>query len=302
MRSYWSKKAGFDSWLEKQSGIGINSPLTDFKLAHVQSYYDWRIAEGGQSTTANGAIKALSLVFEQAVVADFIAKNPCKGIKKRDNVMIPRSPFTLADLSAISRVLVEKAHLIEHSDEWSLAVRFAIVTGAREGDCVSLRWSDFADDFKSVRFIPSKKDRLHRLGKVDASISLILPDFVSAAFRAARLSSDSEMVTPSLASIHSGKRGLGPRFREIMELAGVKVVDRAAKGKLGNSQASHSFHSFRHTTKSFLEAAGVSRETNNRITGHEDDKVAGRYIHADSEAIFRECAPVFAEFEAALKA
>lgn len=301
-RSYWSKKSGFDEWLGKHDRLSPASSVADFRLADIQAFYDSWIEDGGQSTTANGVLQGISLVFEQAVIADFIAKNPCVGVRRRDNVQIPRQPFTLADLSAISRALVEHGDAIEHAAEWALAIRFAIFTGAREGDCVDLRWSDFSDDFRSVRFVPSKKERLHRLGKVDAAVSLILPEFVAAEFRAAFAGSSSEFVCPSLRAINPGKRGLGPRFREILELAGVRYEIREPKGKKGIAQCSHSFHSFRHTLKTQLRAAGVGAETSNYVTGHDDEKVARRYVHEQASTIFRECAPVFAEFEAAMRA
>lgn len=301
-RSYWSKKSGFDEWLGKHDRLSLASSLADFRLADIQAFYDSWIEDGGQSTTANGVLQGISLVFEQAVIADFIAKNPCVGVKRRDNVQIPRQPFTLADLSAISRALVEHCDAIEHAAEWALAIRFAIFTGAREGDCVDLRWSDFSDDFRSVRFVPSKKERLHRLGKVDAAVSLILPEFVAAEFRAAFAGSSSEFVCPALRAINPGKRGLGPRFREILDLAGVRYEIRAPKGKKGIAQCSHGFHSFRHTLKTQLRAAGVGSETSNYVTGHDDEKVARRYVHEQASTIFRECAPVFAEFEAAMRA
>ena len=301
-RSYWSKKSGFDEWLGKHDRLSPVSSLADFRLADMQDFYDYWIAEGGNSTTINGVIQGISLVFEQAVIADYIAKNPCVGVKRRDNVMIPRQPFTLSDLSAISRAIVDHGDAIEHAAEWALAIRFAIFTGAREGDCVDLRWSDFSDDFRSVRFVPSKKERLHRLGKVDAAVSLILPEFVAAEFRAAFAASSSEFVCPALRAINPGKRGLGPRFREILDLAGVRYEIREPKGKKGIAQCSHSFHSFRHTLKTQLRAAGVGSETSNYVTGHDDEKVARRYVHEQASTIFRECAPVFAEFEAAMKA
>lgn len=301
-RSYWSKKSGFDAWLGKHDRISTASSLADFRLADIQAFYDSWIEDGGQSTTANGVLQGISLVFEQAVIADFIGKNPCVGVRKRDSIQVPRQPFTLGDITAISRALVEHSDAIEHCEEWALSVKFAIFTGARESDCVNLRWEDFTDDFRSVRFVPRKKDRLHRLGKIDASVSLMLPEFVAAEFRAAKARSSSEFVCPSLREIGSGKRGLGPRFREIMDLAGVKYQIRPAKGKKGVAQCSHTYHSFRHGLKTELRAAGVSFETSNAITGHRDDKVAARYIHERAETVFKECAPVFELFREALEA
>jgi integrase len=189
---------------------------------------------------------------------------------------------------------------IEHAAEWILAIRFAMFTGAREGDCVSLSWSDFSDDCVEVRFVPQKKERLHRLGKIDASVSLLLPEFIAKEMLAARKAASSEFVTPSLRTIDSGRRGLGPRFREIMDFAGIKYSIRQAKGKGGKAQCSHSFHSFRHSLKTLLEAGGVSREVNHRVTGHEDPKVGARYIHVQAEAVFKECQSVFSEIEVAI--
>jgi integrase len=300
-RSYWAKKSGFDKWLEKHDRLSPQSSLAEFRLADIQAFYDDWIAQGGQTTTANGALQGVSLVFEQAVIADFIAKNPCVGVKRRDNVQIPKQPFTLGDISALCRALVDHSQQIEHCDEWSLAIRFAIFTGAREGDCVSLRWSDFSDDCRSVRFVPSKKDRLHRLGKVDAAVSLMLPGFVAAEFCAARSRSASEFVTPSLREIRPGKRGLGGRFREIMDLAGIRYEIRAPKGDKGISQYSHGYHSFRHTVKTELRAGGVSSATSDLLTGHDDPKVAARYVHERAETVYRECEPVFAKFEQAMR-
>lgn len=299
-RSYWAKKAGFDGWLEKHERLSVNSLVTDFHLSDIQGFYDSWIEEGGQSTTANGMLQGVALVFQEAVVAGHIRVNPCDGVKRRDNVQIPRQPFTLADITAISRALVEHAQEIEHSNEWALAIKFAIFTGAREGDCVNLRWSDFSENFRRVRFVPRKKERLHALGKVDASVNLLLPEFVAAEFSRAFDSFGGEWVCPNLRGITAGRHGLGARFRAIMDLAGIAYTIRAPKGDKGISQASHSFHSFRHALKTQFRAMGVSMETSNYVTGHDDEKVARRYVHEQAEVIYRECQPVFAEFQKAI--
>lgn len=299
-RSYWAKKAGFDGWLEKHERLSVNSLVTDFHLSDIQWFYDSWIEAGGQSTTANGMLQGVALVFQEAVVAGHIRVNPCDGVKRRDNVQIPRQPFTLADITAISQALVEHAQEIEHSNEWSLAIRFAIFTGAREGDCVNLRWSDFSENFRRVRFVPRKKERLHALGKVDASVNLILPEFVAAEFSKAHDSFGGEWVCPNLRGITAGRHGLGARFRAIMDLAGIAYTIRAPKGDKGIAQCSHSFHSLRHLVQTELRAHGVSAETRNYVTGHDDAKVAARYVHEKSTVIFRECEPVFQVFEKAL--
>jgi integrase len=305
VRSYWSKKAGFDGWLGlsgRKSQLTAESRLSEFRLDDIQEFYDWRLSEGGGASTANAAVKCLSMIFARAIVSDHIAKNPCAGVSKRFVKAKSKKPFTVSDFSLITGALVDHRDRIEFADEWSLAIRFAIFTGAREGDCVGLRWSDFSDDFRLVTFVPNKKSRLHDLGKTDATVSLMLPEFVASMFRAAREASTSEFVTPALRAIIPGKNGLGARFRAIMDLAGVKYETIAAKGPKSIAQCSHGFHSFRHSLKTELRAAGVSAESSNFLTGHSDEKVAAKYVTEKVETIFRECSGVFAEFEAALKA
>ncbi|HRQ89375.1 MAG TPA: hypothetical protein PLA50_11290, partial [Bacteroidia bacterium] len=165
---------------------------------------------------------------------------------------------------------------------------------------MKLQWSDFSDGFRLVRFLPKKKERLHRLGKVDSTVSMILPEFLAQEFQAARESSESNLVTPSLIGITAGKNGLGPRFREILDFSSIEYEIRPPKGNKGISQCSHGFHSFRHTLKTELRAGGVSAETSNYVTGHDDEKVARRYVHEKAETIYRECEPVFEAFAAAI--
>jgi integrase len=52
--------------------------------------------------------------------------------------------------------------------------------------------------------------------------------------------------------------------------------------KLGVANGRKSWHSFRHSFKSALEAAGVERATQDQLCGHADGSAGGRYIHGAS--------------------
>lgn len=304
VRSYWSKKAGFDEWLGlagRKSSLTVASRLSEFRVDDIQEFYDWRLSEGGGASTANAAVKCLSMIFSRAIVSDHIAKNPCSGVSKRFVKAKGKRPFTVADFSRITGALVDHRDRIEFADEWSLAVRFAIFTGSRQGDCVNLKWSDFSDDFRVVSFIQKKKENRHNLGRMDGRINLMLPDFVAAMFRKASESSSSEFVTPSLRVINPGKTGLGARFREILDLAGVHYTITPKKGPKGAAQPSHGFHSFRHSLATELRSAGVSAASSDFLTGHTDRKVAEKYVVEKASTILRECLPVFEQFQAAIE-
>lgn len=291
-RSYVSKRNNFDRFLDQHSGFSASSSLADITLKEVQSFYDWRIKNGSASTTTNKNIDFLQMVFDHAIVCEHVTKNPCMGVKKRDNISRPKEPFTLDDITKITGALQRYGQAIEFADEWARAIRFSIFTGARQSDCVKLKWSDFSDDYRSVRFVPQKKERIHRLKKLDASVSLVLPQFLSDWLKAEHERSESEWLTPSLRPIKAGKTGLGNRFLKILDMAGVEYkVWKSDTG--GISQRSHTFHSFRHTLKTELREGGVSQEANHYVTGHDDAAVGARYIHEKSENVFRECSDVY---------
>lgn len=292
-RSYRSKLSGFNKWLAQHGKLSPDSRLSDFTVPDMQAFYDWWISEGGATTTANNALKIVGMVFDAGVVAEYVTRNPCRGVRRRDNISESKEPFTLSDLAKICRVLIDHPEEIEFADEWMLAIQFSIYTGARQSDCVKRSWRDFSDDCTIVRFVPQKKQRLHRIGKKDMTVTLHLPEHLAATLKAARGVSQDEAMTPNLAPISAGKTGLGARFQRILDLAGVEYTVKEAAGAKGAAQRSHTFHSFRHTLKTELREGGVSDASNHFVTGHDDAKVGERYIHEKSESVFRECRPVF---------
>ncbi len=301
---YKSNKRTFDKWLEGHEKLSPSSSLGDITPTDMQAFYDSLIEDGRRPTTATKIIKSISFVFSAAVAAEHIDRNPCAGVKRRRSKSKTKQPFSVSDLAKIVKAVEENRDKIEFADEWGLAIKFAIFTGARLSDCIKLRAGDFSDGFRRVRFVPKKKERLHNLGEVDASVSMILPEFLAPEFARAAESDSGHLtpnlLTPNLLALRPGKNGHGSRFRAILDLAGIEYETIPPKDGKGITWRSRGFHSFRSTLKTELRAGGVSMETSNYVTGHDDEKVAMRYVHEKAETIFRECSPVFEEFRTAI--
>ena len=60
---------------------------------------------------------------------------------------------------------------------------------------------------------------------------------------------------------------------------GEPLVLRTYRPLVGIKDRKKVFHSLRHTLKTGLARAGVARDISDLITGHQDQSVAGTYIH-----------------------
>jgi len=219
--------------------------IRDKWIAHVRAVLTWCVAEG------------------------IIPDNPASGIKVDEGAGQkdpPRVPFSPCDLAQIfSAPLFVSGGPLE-TRHWVLLV--ALHTGARAAELAQLRLDGIRHDrgvlvFEvdgllknnaSRRPVPvhqrlialGLEQRIHRLRQ--AGEERLFPDWQPAA---------------------SGKYAdTLPRWFNRTYLPGVKIT-----------APQKTFHSFRHTLKTALARAGVSRAVSDAITGHADGTAGGGYIH-----------------------
>ncbi|HLV01466.1 MAG TPA: tyrosine-type recombinase/integrase [Acidobacteriota bacterium] len=286
----------FESWIDQNERLKKSSPLNAFRPSDLQAWYDWQLEGGRVPSTANRNMTVLSSIFEAAFNLEYCKRNPCKGVSRKEAVKISKVPFTTGEIGRM--VAVCRRGQVDHAEEWLLSILFASVTGARLSDCVSLRWENFSDDFRRVTFVPKKKRRQFEQGKEGVAISVCLPSFVADAFRAA-FSIGNEYATPELLRLYAEGR-ISAEFHKVMDAAGIMVTVKRAGNGVGQSVLSHGFHSFRGTLKTELRADGVPLETSNYVTGHDDEKVARKYVSEKAETIYRECERTFNRIEDAI--
>lgn len=264
-------KAGHNMFTDFLKG---DPRIDEIAVADIQEWYDSLIDERGNSpNTAKKSLLPVSMIFKIALKQELISRNPCDNIYKRKVATQHTPPFELSEVRAISQALVDHADEIEFVNEWQIAITLAILTGQRRGDCFGLNKSMISDDGKIVTYIEGKKSVRHARGEVDGTISFYLHPTLQNMLRHAETDSEGYFC-PNLRTLPRGLNSSGKRFKDILKLAGVapKVIQ--------------AFHRFRAFFKTQLESDGVSREINNRLTGHKDEEVGANYIQPKVEATY----------------
>jgi integrase len=246
----------------------------------------WRTAEAGRVsvTTANHRLKAVRAYFAAAVRDGYARTNPAEGIKplKKSREKGKRRPFTRGEIALVLGVC---------NADWRMVVRLGLATGQRLGDLVRMDWLD-VDLAHGVWMV--------RTGKTGARLVLpLLPDLVRD-LKARRGAGRSGSVFPALLA-RLGKKGevnwLSNAFADILWRAGLRTTsphDRLAKngrkaalvaaGGDRREQQELSFHSIRHTARTWLEEAGQPRAIIDALIGHSGE-TGRRYTRVGIDAL-----------------
>ena len=246
----------------------------------------WRAAEAARVsvTTANHRLKGVRAFFAAALRDGYARSNPADGIKplKKSREKGKRRPFTREEIARVLAVC---------DADWRLVVQLGLGTGQRLGDLVRMDWAD-VDLAAGVWMVETRK--------MAAKLVLpLLPDLV-AALAARRGKERKGAVFPALLS-RLGKKGevgwLSNAFAHILWQAGLRSTspyDRLAKngkkaamvaaGDSRREQQELSFHSFRHTARTWLEEAGQPRAIIDALIGHSGE-TGRRYTRVGMDAL-----------------
>jgi integrase len=232
----------------------------------------WRASEAERVSvsTANNRLKAVRALLEAAVRDGHLRANPAGGIKalRKGKVARKRRPF--------SREEIRKVLAVADGD-WRLMIQLGLETGQRLGDLVRMDWADVDLD-RAVWTLTA--------GKTGRRLLIPLGHEVVGALRDRGLRPSGE-VFPSLVGRlgAEGKVGLlSNDFADLLWRAGLRRYsphDRIAKGGRKarlvdegsdrREQQELSFHSLRHTTRTWLEEAGQPKAVIDALVGHSGD-------------------------------
>jgi integrase len=215
-------------------------------------------------------------MFRSAVSESFAVANPAEGLKpvkpavKEERA---RRPFTREEIAMV---------LAACDDTWRIMTLTGLQTGQRLGDIARMRWSEL--DFKKSRWtlktgktgaqlriplsveLTGLLDRLKRESKPAKETAPVFPDFVA-----------------ELGRSQGYVGALSKRFIQILCQAGVRSHSLSDSGgrshkKLSVARASNrrqqqelSFHSLRHTARTWLEEAGQPKAVIDALIGHEGE-------------------------------
>lgn len=264
---YQKPVADFLAFLGDRAGHDIRSIST----ADLQKFIDFEASAGKSATTVALNAKVLRAVFNTAVRAGAVERNPAGMLEVPEAVHEERLPFTEGELNALL--------MAAKGTDWETAILLGAFAGLRIGDATMLKWSavDLAKGL--LRFLPQKTARKKR--------ELVVPMHPLLRRHLDELASrdeaqKSEYLCPSLAGCEVGGRaGLSSAFtREVMEPAGVDAGKGEASGR-GHRMPKKSFHSLRHFFVSGMANAGVAADVRQKLAGHSDEKQTARYTHLE---------------------
>jgi integrase len=232
---------------------------------------------------ANRSVAVLSKMLSLAVKWEMRSDNPARGIERLPEAKRERF-LTPAEIERLAEVLRR------HPERTTCnAIRLLLLTGARRGEMLSARWSEF-DLAAGVWVKPSahtKQAKTHRV-PLSAPALALLTEMRAEAQKELRRGGKTEFLFPGQGDgpIQEPKRA----WRSICRQAGLgefvqkfDVKGKPVKGADGKPlmvwQSTVRIHDLRHTYASILASAGLSLPVIGALLGHTQAATTQRYAH-----------------------
>ena len=237
-------------------GARANEPLADITKSEIKDFVAAR-RNKVRYASARKDLSAISAAFTDALDSDIIQKNPCTGVKVKQDAAserIVKEPFTVEEVQE----LIEKL-----PEEWSSMVRCCFETyGQRLSDIAGLDWSSFYWEQKMVKICTGKVGRV--------MILPMRPEFYAwarAKWEAAGKPA-SGLLHPNIAA---RGRQISADFGAMVELMGISK--RGISGRRNKT-----FHCIRSTCATLMHTAGMTETMAMKLVGHASKEVHAVYV------------------------
>ncbi|MEI7606403.1 MAG: tyrosine-type recombinase/integrase [Rhodospirillaceae bacterium] len=225
--------------------------LSDLRSGEVQAMIDGIVAEGCRPATANRFLALVRHLYNLAVQWELAERNPAKGIQQFREPSGRERYLTRDEIAALVQAVDADPDPIG-----AAAVLFLLLTGARLGEVLTVRWSDI-DLATGAWCLPDTKS-----GRpLDRPLSAVA---VALLQRLPRLGDDAPVfLDPRTRTFRKDLRAVWDRARKAARLANVRL------------------HDLRHTYASILVTQGTPIYTVQRLLGHSSPVVTQKYAHLD---------------------
>ena len=273
--------------------------LTDIKPLHVQKFIKYLSELKTQHSSPNndsGKLSAITIrrylcvlqsIFRLAVKLDIIAVNPTSGAK----LTLPKKVAPKIEIFTKAEAAEMLNCLQTEPLQFQTFIQLAIITGARRGELVALKFSDF--DYERCEVTISRA-----VIKVDGSAYQIKPpkDYEVRTVTVnehcielvKQLQAEQERERKRLGSKWAGDEWLFTKWNG--EIMNVQTPTRQFSKFLERHGLKHrKLHSLRHTSATLLLYGGINiRQVQSRL-GHSELETTQKYLHhlteADVEAV-----------------
>ena len=223
--------------------------VEDVQAREIQALH---VAMRATPYQGNRVLALLSKMFSLAVKWGLRTDNPVKGIERYHE---ERRERWLSD-AELSRLL--EALSTRPNQRAANAVRLQLLTGARIGEVLSARWSDF-DLSRGVWIKPSHHTKQKRTEHLPLSAPALT------------------LLTEMQQQAKAGEQHLFPGDAPGKPLQGIKKFWRGVTERAGFDD--YRLHDNRHTHASHLVSSGLSLEIVGRLLGHTNPLTTKRYAH-----------------------
>ncbi|MCL4822692.1 MAG: site-specific integrase [Anaerolineales bacterium] len=246
-------------WWKQQAGAYLLSDLSRSRIVEIRDRLRTEPDRRGRrrsSATVNRYMVSLSRLLSVAVKEwDWLSSNPCSKIERfRENSARVRY-LTEEEVSRLRETARQSSDRRLHA-----LVTLAVLTGARRGELLGLRWQD-VDPERGYAILHETKNGERRRLTLSSPSKEVIRDLG----RVRRLDSD---------FIFADSTGR-PRFPE--------SAWRTALKKAGIED--FRFHDLRHTAASYMAMAGATHQDLAAFLGHKSYAMVARYTHLHEDYV-----------------
>lgn len=234
--------------------------LIELTPPRIAEYKAFCRKKGLKPATINHRRKLLSGAFNLAIREwEWVKENPVIKVKaekvrnERDRWLTPEEEQILLEKSVLHPTL--KGNKTEPRYWLQELIIFALQTGMREDEILSLEWIYVDLDRRTVTVIKSKNDLPRTVPLTSVALQLLVSKSENR---------KSDYVFPNEAGRKMGRRNMTRAFDKVVERAGI---------------VNFTFHDLRHTFATRLAQVGVDLYTISKLLGHKDVKMTQRYAH-----------------------
>jgi len=274
MEFYRNAIGKFSSFL----GAKADLQMTELSAAAVVGFRNHE-SKFLSAKTVNHDLKALRMVFRDALQDRVISESPCEFVKTtKGTPKTKKTPFTIPQLQAVMAVADE---------EWKSMIRFGLYSGQRIGDIANLTWRNVDLQTMQVRLVQRKTGKAVI---IPIKGSPLVP-YVMA--MAAGDDPDAPLHPRAFAAFGRAGRSVtvSNQFCDLLAQAGLrekKSHKKKADGA-GRSGARVSgglgFHCLRTTTITFGAELGIPKEVIMALAGHDSEAMSQHYTNVGLDSL-----------------
>lgn len=249
--------------------------LTKLTPSHIQRFYDRLHDSGLSNKTIKNIHGILRCALNQAVKQDVLVKNPADKV---DVPRVDRPRITIA-----TEIDLMKLYVAIDESPYRIPIRLALATGARRGEVLALKWSDFDADrglLTIQRAVVQVKGNVVYKGTKSGNVRVLqlgptiiaeLVEHQTAQAERLNVIGIRDTYGDWICTDFHGKAqtpsGLGTAYYRLKKSTGIEVT----------------LHGLRHTWVTEQLAAGVASETVQKASGHATMAfMHDRYGHAQA--------------------